>query len=53
MFTIVVDILQGREREFLLSLQELEREPLFSVAKLEFQVDKIKTCVAEVSVLVF
>ncbi|XP_065059510.1 gamma-tubulin complex component 4-like [Rhopilema esculentum] len=42
-----VDILQGREREFLLSLQELEREPLFSVAKLEFQVDKIKTCVAE------
>jgi len=42
-----VDILQGKEREFLKALKSLEEEPTLSVSRLETQVDKIKSCVAE------
>ena len=44
----LVDILQGKEKEFLRSLQELEGDASLSVSKLEIQIDKIKCCVAEV-----
>ena len=44
----LVDILQGKEKEFLRSLQELEADASLSASKLEIQIDKIKCCVAEV-----
>lgn len=45
---VLEDILQGRENEFLKSLQMLERETKFSMPRLELEVDRIKSCVAEV-----
>ena len=43
------NLLHGRENDFLRTLNRLQAKQEFSIPALEVEVDKIKACVAEVS----
>ena len=47
------NLLQGRENDFLRTLHALQERQEFSIPALEVEIDKIKSCVAEVRIFIW